>query len=236
MGVASVVAPDSLAVPTKACPSCCSIEKASGPAPDPQRPRLRPTIRATSRRSSSVISSGPKPADRARRVEVPAVLRQARRNPESWDRPTQARRSAARVSSVGTPGRQERADVGFRRDRFDRRQARQVERNLPGRDAGRSVRLTVIERTGRSAAKISLRPLALRAPLAPARTSCFVSSPWRSTSRFLRDQRARKFSGSLIFAAFLHRSARRQRLRIGTVALALVERPLDVVLGDEGRR
>src|SRR6185436_8569589 len=68
----------------------------------------------------------------------------------------------------------------------------------------------------------------------PGAAAGFVASASSSAdSRLRRDQRAMKFSGSLI-AFLLHRSAPRQRLRVGAVALAFVEHPLDMMFSHEG--
>src|SRR3954453_21445807 len=68
----------------------------------------------------------------------------------------------------------------------------------------------------------------------PDAAAGFVASASSSAdSRLRRDQRAMKFSGSLI-SFLLHRSAPRERLRIRAGALAFVERPLDMMFSHEG--
>src|SRR4051812_6968540 len=67
----------------------------------------------------------------------------------------------------------------------------------------------------------------------PGAAAGFVVSTSSAASRLRRDQRAMKFSGSVI-SFLLHRSAPRQRLRIRAVALAFVEHPLDMMFRHEG--
>src|SRR5262249_49942199 len=166
---------------------CCAGEPGRSGWP----PRLRPTIRATSARSSSVISNGPKP-----RIAFGAVKSQA-----FSDSPTKSpifgsaappRRSAARVSSAGAPG--------ARRGRISRAAGIVA---IGGGFGGSNV---VSDGSGApgspGAASLSVRRSSPDSALAGSGTGTladFIASA-SSASRFRRDQRAMKFSGSLIVA------------------------------------
>ena len=155
------------------------------------RPRSPPTIRATSRRSSSVISSGPKPGI------APGALKS-----QSFS----ASPTKSRIFGIGGPraakrrtgqfgrhaGREEGADVGLGGDRI--RSAAGSRDRTPARPARRAARrggasLGVPRLAGARAA--SARRLRRRRR---RRSSLAVFA----ASRLRRDQRARKFSGSLI--------------------------------------
>ena len=91
---------------------------------------ISPKICAIICRTSSVPRSGAEPRHRVRIGEVPVRSPRARRSRGSPGSAAHARRSAARVSSAGTPGARKARMSVPRVIEFERRQAREIELGL----------------------------------------------------------------------------------------------------------
>src|SRR5437899_11954498 len=129
---------------------------------------------------------------------------------------SQARRSAAVLSSVGTPSaRKARISVSAAID------------STGGRSLGSTARAGGITCAAPTVGASLLGVAASGA--APMSASVFAAA----ASCLRRDQRRKKPSGSLIFGVLRDGAVPPERFRVGAVALALMERPLDVILGDE---
>ena len=134
-----------------------------------------------------------------------------------------ARRSAARVSSAGTPGcRKARMSVPPRSNSIDGR-LREIERRFGLSRRARRCAAAAARQASRpcrrGSSRRSGRQLVGLAPHACGATSASGNRPARSSSSSSRS-----------------RTAPRQRFRIGAIALALEERLLDMMLGDERRQ
>ena len=153
----------------------------------------------------------PKAGHAMRIVEVPRVLDQpdevANRRIGGPGATKRRTREVRRNS-----GFEKRADVGFRRDRFDRRQAGRIERSLGA--PALSLRLAACRRAAQ-------RPSPRAARARPSLRACAATT----------DQEI--FPARSCWLSVAHRRAPPERFRIGAVALAFDERLLDMVLGDE---
>src|SRR4051812_45915858 len=162
-------------------------------------------MRAIMRLTSSVDSSGPKPGIAAGSVKSHAFSASPTKSRIAGS-VVHTRRSAARVSSAGTPARRNAAmSVSALIDSSGGKLARSNSGSAVGFASG----------FGSSIAGSAVRGSASAFPI----------------SRLRRDQRARKSSSVIVISV----TAPSQRFRILTVALTLEERTLDVVFGDEGR-
>src|SRR3954468_24008816 len=155
---------------------------------------------------SSVDSRCPKPGIADGSVKSPAFSASPTKSRIAGSA-VHTRRSAARVSSAGTPLR---------------------------RNAVMSVSALIDSIGGRLSMSKSGSAFCAASALCSL-TSGFASAGGSAsafaTSRLRRDQRARKSSSVIVISI----SAARERLGILPVALALEELPLDMVLGDERR-
>jgi len=131
---------------------------------------------------------------------------------------TQARRSAATVNSAGTPDRRNRLIS-----------VRAVIEAIEGRSVGSNIGVAVVSIP---AASSSLAELVAAVPDGAAGRGSSVLFLRDSDACFNRDQRDTKFSCSLIFGPFFVAAAAEGRRR-GPLTASLVERALDMVLGDE---
>ena len=172
---------------------------------------------------SSVGRSGPKPGIASGALKSQAFSESPTKSRIAGSA-AQARRSAAWVSSAGTPrARNARMSVPASID-STRRQARGIE--------GLRCRLAVAAPLAGARASSPARAT----PAGGAAASAAGSGARFAVSCLRRDQRDRKCSFSLTRRLVLTRARPpAERLRIGAIALALEERPLDVMLGDERR-
>src|ERR1043165_2312841 len=156
------------------------------------------------RRISSVDSSGPNPG-----IAFGSVKSQAFSDSPTKSRiagsDVHTRRSAARVSSTGTPSR--RNAVTSVSALID---------SSGGRGAGSNAGVAGVFATAAGAASVAF-----------GGATVFTAS----ASRLRRDQRFRKSSSVIVVTV----AAARQRLGVLAVALTLEELPLDMVLGNESR-
>ena len=186
-----------------------------------------PTICATSWRSSSVISSGPKPGIEPGSVKSQSFSASPMKS-RSPGRPSRRGEGPHGSSPPARPdARKARMSVAAVIDSSDG-SLREIERQLGAERRRRRPDVSRGRSVIRECARVGTRLRRRR---------------WRGRFLAILDRVAfcgatsahRNFSGSLIRLAPFARPAACQRLRIGAVALALVERPLDMVLGDEGR-